>query len=381
MTRRQRRGTAGYGGEGTSAVRADQPRAVDDLADRPALSPRTGDRDELRQRLWRLPPGHPSSLAEAEANPAEAEAQPAEAQRTPAEPERTPRPREHAPDRGPPTKDAADSRPLTDAEHAEHVAKVRELLDKARADGLATELQYTTDPDHEQWSEDRTVLQDAIIADLYRAAVDAPCGRLAILAGGLPGAGKSTVLDKYAGVERSQYLTINPDKIKEEMAERGMIPKVAGLTPMEASDLVHEESSYVAKQLALRAMPEGKNVIWDITMSSFESTEERINDLRTAGYSPVNGIFVDIPPDVAIRRSDARHREGHDSYRAGHGYGGRIVPAEVTACQADPDWGSRNRRTFEQVKPLLDTWLLCDNSVDGRGPVTVDSGSREEDRR
>jgi len=45
---------------------------------------------------------------------------------------------------------------------------------------------------------------------------------------------------------------------------------------LEASDLVHEESSHIAKQLALRAMPEGKNVIWDITMASRESTERRI---------------------------------------------------------------------------------------------------------
>ena len=39
------------------------------------------------------------------------------------------------------------------------------------------------------------------------------------MAGGLGGAGKSTVLEKYAGIDRSKYLTINPDDIKEEMAE------------------------------------------------------------------------------------------------------------------------------------------------------------------
>jgi predicted kinase len=59
---------------------------------------------------------------------------------------------------------------------------------------------------------------------------------------------------------------VNPDEIKKEMAKRSMIPEVAGLSPMEASDLVHEESSHIAKQLALRAVPEGKNVIWDITI-------------------------------------------------------------------------------------------------------------------
>ena len=209
-------------------------------------------------------------------------------------------------------------------------------------------------------------MHDAIIADLYTGASDVPCERRAILAGGLPGAGKTTVLEQHAGIDRTQFLTINPDEIKNEMAKRGMVPEVAGLTPMEASDLVHEESSHIAKQLALRAMPEGKNVIWDITMSSRDSVERRITDLRTAGYARIEGIFVDIPVDVGIHRSDARHREGHDSYRAGHGQGGRFVPAEVIAAQADPDCGSRNRRTFEQIKPHLDAWLQYDNSVDGQ---------------
>jgi len=221
-------------------------------------------------------------------------------------------------------------------------------------------------------------MHDAIIADLYDAAREVPCERRAVLAGGLPGAGKTTVLEQYAAIDRSRYLTINPDEIKNEMANRGMVPAVEGLTPMEASDLVHEESSHIAKRLARRAMREGKNVIWDITMASRESTEVRISGLREFGYSRVEGIFVDIPVDVGVRRSDARHREGHDGYRAGHGQGGRFVPADVITAQADPDWGSRNRRTFEQIKPHLDAWLQCDNSIDGRRPALVDSGGREE---
>jgi predicted kinase len=344
-------------------VQIDQPR-VTESADLKSLPERSGDRDELRQRLERLPPGHPSS--------------PVETDGTPRPPEPGLRCRD-SPDA--PIPRESDRRPLTDAEHAEHVSEVRALLDKARADGLATDRQHTIDPDDEQWTDDRVLMQDAIITDLYTAAGDVPCDRQAILAGGLPGAGKTTVLEQYAGIDRSSFLTINPDEIKEAMAQRGMIPEVAGLSPMEASDLVHEESSYIAKQLALRATGDGKNIIWDITMSSRKSTENRIGDLRTAGYTRVEGIFVDIPIEVAIQRSDARHREGHDDYNAGHGQGGRFVPAEVIAAQADPDWGSRNRETFEQIKPHLDAWLHCDNSVDGRRPLLVDSSGREGDQR
>jgi predicted kinase len=346
-------------------ARTDRPFA-DEVAETEALPELSGDREVLRRRLERLPPGHPSSPVEHRdrddpSHPVEA----ADGDR-------------EAHDSSPALD--ADRRPLTDAEHAEHVSGVREFLDKARAEGLATELHHTTDADHEQWSEERTVLHDGIIADIYGAARDVPCERRAILAGGLPGAGKTTVLEHHAGVDRSQYLTINPDEIKEQMAHRGMIPEIAGLTPMEASELVHEESSYVAKQLALRAMPDGKNIIWDITMSSRESTERRIDDLREFGYSRVDGIFVDIPVQTSIQRADKRHRDGHETYRDGHGLGGRFVAAEVVAHQAHPDWGSRNRRTFEQVKPQLDAWTQYDNAVDGRAPLLVASSGREEDR-
>lgn len=347
-------------GEGISAVRMDQPRATDGLEGRDALPERVGRRDDLEQRLQRLPPGHPSALVDADG--------------TLKPPDPGLRCRESADVRW---ADDTDRRPLTDAEHAERAPRIRELLDKARADGLATDRQYTIDPAREIWSAEREALQDSIIEDLYLRASGVPCERRAVLAGGLPGAGKSTTLEGHADVEMSQYLVINPDEIKEEMARRDMIPPVDGLSPMEASDLVHEESSYVARQLALRGQDEGKNIIWDITMSSRTSTERRIDELHSAGYRWVEGIFVDIPVEQSVARADGRHREGHDDYRAGEGPGGRFVPPDVITAQTDPEWGSRNRKTFEEVKHHFNSWCRFDNS--GTAPLLVEAGHREED--
>ena len=77
---------------------------------------------------------------------------------------------------------------------------------------------------------------------------------------------------------------INPDNIKEHMARRGLIPAVDGLTPMETADLVHEESSHIAKRPARRAQADGKNVIWDFTLAKADSAERRIDSLRADGY-------------------------------------------------------------------------------------------------
>ncbi len=276
----------------------------------------------------------------------------------------------------------ASGRPLTDREHAEHVADVRSRLADAHRAGLATHVRHTIDRKRRIWTDERAAVHNALVADLYAAASGGPCEYKAVVAGGLGGAGKTTVLVHHAGIDLTHFLVINPDNIKEEMARRGLIPHVDCLSPMEASDLVHEESSLIAKRLAHQAQADGKNVIWDVTMSKNDSTTMRIESLRSAGYTHVAGIFVDIPVEVSVRRADVRHREGHDAYRAGDGLGGRYLPPEVTRSLADDVWGSKNRRNFEQVKVRFDAWLVYDNSVDHQDPVVVQyNTTHRADRR
>jgi predicted kinase len=347
-------------------ARTDLPLASDGAVEREAL-PETGDREVLRRRLERLPPGHPSSPV----------ADDGDGRPEPSEPSAH---RHDSPDTS--STEDQDKRTLTDAEHAERVETIREQLEWARDQKLATDRQYLADPARGIWTRERRDAHDAIVDDLYEKSANVPCEHRAIMAGGLGGAGKSTVLDGYANVDRSRYLTINPDNIKEEMAKRALIPEVEGLSPMEASDLVHEESSHIAKMLAARAMKDGKNVIWDITMSSTQSVRQRLDGLDNTRYSTA-GIFVDIPIDVAVERADARHRIGHEDFRKGIGFGGRYVPPEVIKAQADEDWDSVNRRTFEQFKSRFTEWAVYDNSVTGRDPQLVEAsrdGNLEEER-
>jgi predicted ABC-type ATPase len=270
-----------------------------------------------------------------------------------------------------------DVRLLTDAEHAEHVADVRTRLDEARKAGLATDVQHTIDLKREIWSDEREAQHDALLGQIYSQASSVPNESEAIIAGGISGAGKTTVLTEHAGIDLSRYLMINPDLIKEEMAKRGMVPEVDRLTPMEASELVHEESSHIAKRLAHKAHADGKNVIWDVTMSKASSADERIDWLRDAGYTQVNCVFVDISVEASKRRADGRHRQANDDYRAGLGLGGRLIPPEMITAQADSEWGTKNRSTFEQLKHRFDAWSLFENDVDGRAPVLADSSGTD----
>jgi predicted ABC-type ATPase len=273
-----------------------------------------------------------------------------------------------------------EGRRLTDDEHRKHAADVTAAIDTARALGQTTEMDNTIDNDHEVWTEARELQHNDIIEALQAKAAHVPCDGWAVVAGGLAGCGKTTVLREHAGIEPGSFMMINPDEIKEELAKRGMVPEVTGLSPMEAAELAHEESSHIAKRLAQILTGERRNVIWDITMSTGQSADNRVQALRDAGYTHIHGIFVDLPIDVSLKRADARHREGHDALLAGTGLGGRFVRAEMTLAQADSEWGSLNRRNFEQVKPRLDSWARYDNSRDGEKPRLVELSWTQEER-
>ena len=302
-------------------------------------------RSDLQERLKDLPPGHPSSPWEEDGTP------------------RPPAPRLADLERLDPH--------LSDADYAAHVREVVKGLSEAASDHLTSADQHTVDGNGEHWTAERNKIHAAIVAEAYALAADVPCDRQAIIAGGLGGAGKTTILEKYAGIDLSQYLIINPDNFKEKLAERGLTATIPGLSPMETTTLTHEESSHIARRLAMRAMADGKNVIWDITMSS-EKSSGRVGELRAAGYNHIEGIFVDISIETSIARSEARHRRAHDQYLAGEGLGGRYLPPEVTRRQFDEEFGTKNRRNFEMIKDQLDDWSIYDNSVDGRPPILVD---------
>jgi predicted ABC-type ATPase len=268
---------------------------------------------------------------------------------------------------------APDLPPLTDEEYADHICMVGVRLDEVERQGMSSHRLYAGDPEGKVWIESRADQQVGLLDDICRGNAGAACDGEAVIAGGLGGAGKTTVLSRLVGIDRDKYLTVNRDDIKEAMAERGMIPEVGGLSPLECSQLVHEESSLVAGSLAKRAYSDRRNVIWDITMSRYESAAKRIDDLRDAGYTDILGVFVDIPAAKSAERARNRHRAGMEEYRNGRGHGGRHLPPDLILRQQADDGQTINRKTFESLKPKFDRWMVFDNSVDGRDPVLIES--------
>ena len=169
---------------------------------------------------------------------------------------------------------------------------------------------------------------------MYQSAAAVPCERVAVIAGGLPGADKAGALAE-AGLDRSRYLTVSIDAVLARMAVGQLIPEAGGLSPLGRAGLVHAEAQYLAKRVGLLALMDGRNLILDISLASWRAAEAWTYALRFADYA-VHAVFADIGIDEAVRRSDEARRHGEEEFRRGHGYGGRDIPAAAIRALATP---------------------------------------------
>jgi hypothetical protein len=185
------------------------------------------------------------------------------------------------------------------------------------------------------WTSERNRQQGQLVAEIYRGASAVPCERLAIIAGGLPGADKARALDE-AGLDRSRYLTVSIDDVLVRMAARQLIPVAAdGLSPLARAGRVHGEAQFLAKRVALLALTDGRNLILDISLASWRAAEAWTYALRFADYA-VTAVFADIEIADAVRRAEEAHRRDEEEFRRGRGYGGRYLRAEAIWALAIP---------------------------------------------
>lgn len=267
---------------------------------------------------------------------------------------------------------------FTDDDYNAHTAMVDKKISDLVKAGMDSRRQFGIKASNGQyhWSPARMRQQKELINDLWAKmnADSIPNEGKAVMMGGLGGSGKGFIQkDPQWGLHN--YLTINPDDMKEAMAARGMIPKVEGLSPMEASPLVHEESSYLAKKLAERAYQQRKNVLWDITMSGDKSVNSRVQDMRNRGYNQVDGVFMDADANTARERAIMRHRKGEEAFRNGQGYGGRWLPSFASAGNMPSpgsDMRSKNAEVWGRQRPIFDNSLMF--NATGPRPV-VDSAT------
>lgn len=260
-----------------------------------------------------------------------------------------------------------------------HKRKVylQEVIDRLTTAGKSTQDTYSSKTPNGQriYELDRVMKHEEIIQEILNTTPNARKDRKAVISGGLGGAGKTTVLTGYVDMETSHYITVNADDIKEIMAEKGMIPRIKGLTAMESSPLAHEEASDVSKVLLKRLTDQGYNVVVDITIASTASAQQRVDNLKKSGYEDIQAVFVDITPETSLNRAEFRYVEGMRQFTMERkGNGGRFVPPHLieNGKTENSMFRSKNAENLVELAKngaFTSTPLVFDNN--GERPVAV----------
>jgi hypothetical protein len=217
-----------------------------------------------------------------------------------------------------------------------------------------------------RYTAERQAMQDRYVQARFQAAIagGAQRNREAIIMGGPYAAGKTTSLGRILSPEdQAKFITLSPDLFKEDLARGGESDPPPGLYPMEATSLIHEESSKMTWDLAELATAQGYNVIWDISMQSPDSVGKRIaemNQMPPPDSYHTTGVFIDVPISQSLAGAEGRYANGlkNDLTTA------RFTTPERITSQIDPSgrYNTLNRSVFEQTKSSFDQWVLIDNT-------------------
>jgi predicted ABC-type ATPase len=175
---------------------------------------------------------------------------------------------------------------------------------KVNPEGIDTMAVYKN-PDG-TWTKERQALHDKIIDSFF--AGNTPIFRagetpVSYILGGGPASGKSTLVKSGLVDLPKNMVFAAADDIKLMLPEFQLSMKIKDV---DGAIYVHEESSYISKEIMKRSVAEGYNMLMDGTGdNNIESLSKKVVDMRTSGQ-PVIGLYVTCDTDIAISRSLSR---------------------------------------------------------------------------
>lgn len=208
-----------------------------------------------------------------------------------------------------------------------------------------------------QYPPERDAQHEEITEEILSQFENIPKNGEVILTGGMPGSGKTTILNREFPDIASTHAVLNPDDIKVLMAEKGMTPQIKGLTPMETDELIMYEAQIIYKRIYERATEDRMNIAIDKTMIRKEPVIKDIDQLKAKGYTKFDTVFAHIEPDTAYDRIVNRHRQGINEHIAtgGKTLGERVVPGSAIAAartEEDSEYDSKNAETLAELTRL-----------------------------
>lgn len=193
-----------------------------------------------------------------------------------------------------------------------------------------------------EYVQERKELHNLIIVKSTKDRVSIPPSSAVLTAGG-SGSGKSFFVEKFfLSSTEVDYVFIDSDNIKEELPEYIEAVKNNNL---DAADIVHDESGYIAQSLLDHCISKNYSFIYDGTMSNYEKYDKLIATLKKSQFI-ISALYVDIDVEIALERARTRAEST-----------GRAVPEEVIIRT-----NSMSAKTFNKLVPKFDEAVLFNNS-------------------
>lgn len=210
----------------------------------------------------------------------------------------------------------------------------------------------------------RRQLHREIIRDILKGKTPPDGKPVFRVMGGGPASGKSTAI-KQGLVERmdeKHSIVIDPDAIKE------MLPGYAGMARKsdDAAAYFHEESSMIAKQLQEIACRRGVNITYDGTGDGSPNSLQKKLDLARKGGYDVEGVYVTVDTDEAVRRNRKRYEDALKN-----GKNARLVGEDVVR----KTHANVTKISVEKAKEFDHIVLVDNNGGPGEARIIAEGGS------
>lgn len=241
------------------------------------------------------------------------------------------------------------------ASRALEAQQAEDAISKEMQSGGATSESGTLDGHGQVWHPDRASEHNEIVRKHLEDATAIPGEGKATLLAGL-GKGKPAALAKAGAFDPERHAVVSPELIMQELEKAGLVPEVRGLSPEQSAPLAHEEAAHVASLVASALAARRKNIVLDGSGTNPDADLERVQRLRSSGYTDVRGIHVHTPVEKAVDRNRGK------------------VPPQAMRSAALSHGDDAASQGFDQLKQHLDGWEHWDHS--GAAPTRKAKGGK-----
>ncbi|MDR0619166.1 MAG: zeta toxin family protein [Bacteroidales bacterium] len=172
--------------------------------------------------------------------------------------------------------------------------------------GATTQSLYSR---NDIYAKERKILHEKIISDyLNKYDANQKGGDTVYMLGGAPANGKSTLVNSGFLPHPKKSLIIDTDKIRLLIPEYGLLQNTKDkYLIVKSSNFVHNEASYIAKQIRNEALKRGYNVVLDgVNNNGYNSVKKSVDTIRSITDKKIRIDYTTLDTKLSLNLAKIR---------------------------------------------------------------------------